>query len=169
VHRYPTSSSTPSRNKLYAYRGVENGYIHHGQFSSSFYNIKEKGTFQKKIVIHQKIPCFVVTDDWNTYSNGYGGTKQYEGNTIKKIDSNTLEIVRKLSKVSGAEQTTRLGDYIRVKSVNSPRFAKSKLVFGSSKQCLKEPNEETWTVYWWLKNPASNKSEWVKVATEKMR
>jgi len=168
-HRYPIDNLNSATIKNYSYQGEINGYVHHGQFSNSIYDVIEKNkNFAKKIVIHQKKPCLVLTDDWNRYTNGYGGYKGAKGNKAIKIDDSTVVIERRRFKENGQTQTTRLGDYIRVKSVNSPKFATGKLVLGSSKQCLNNPINETWEVYWWLKNPSTDKFGWVKVAVERI-
>jgi len=156
VHRYPIPMTKSSEHKIYPYRGAIDGYVFHGQYSSSIYNLT-KGYLKKKIVITQKTPCYVVPKNWDKGTNGYGGLAQRKDRKTIRINASTIEVYKPSN---GGTQTTKIGANFRIKSSKDTRIKDAIVLLGSSKQCLKKPNQETWKVYWELKG------NWVLMAQE---
>jgi len=144
--------------------------INHGLYHNDVFPDYKRTGYPKKIVITQKYPCFIVSKDWVKMNPKH--------RSIKKINENTVEII---TEGNGGTQNTGLeGDirrglaipylkyspgkiaasleYKRPKKIDS---SNSKIILGDSFSCLKQDNEETWKVYWGIKN------DWVLMAEEK--
>ena len=157
--------NTKEEDRRYSYTETE--YISHGQYSSSIYNLTDGHDPYKKIVIKQKIPCYVAVKGWDKARSLVPAKfhpKPVQRKHCKAVykGNGVTEIYKWGVDGSGGTQTTRIGKNIRVFDSKKATPSTAELIAGDSFSCLDKPNSETWTVYWFLKG------QWVAMAKEKM-
>ena len=142
--------------------------VFHGLYRNSIFKLTGGKEPQKKIVITQAIPCYIVPKGWDR--------KKWLGRKAKKINNTTVEIIKE---GNGGVQSTLLNGNMRrgfpeqrldYTGKNYGRLvltwpkkidaSNSKIILGDSFSCLKQENKETWRVYWKLNG------EWVLMAEE---
>jgi hypothetical protein len=112
-----------------------------------------------KIVIEQSEPCYAIPKEFGLTKNIRGETIANDIKKAIKLNRHTVEV---LLGYDGAKATTGISDKIRF-GLNDKKQAtedNSIMILGKDLECLKESNEETWRVYWYLKD------EWVLMAEE---
>ncbi len=151
-------------DKSYTYK-----YIHHGQYDASIYSLTN-GIILKKIVIKQKIPCYVAVKGWdkakgfleNAPKERWLWTYQIKNSKAVYKGNGVTEVYKGACGLNGQTNATLISKRIRVLDSKKVIPERVELIAGDSLSCLDEPNEETWTVYWFLKG------KWVAVAKENM-
>jgi len=135
--------------------------ISHGKYDFSKDKEIEVPTLSK-IVIKQSEPCYITPFNFGKLKNIDGSIGINDITKAVKINKYTVEVY---VGYSGGNPTTMLTNKQRVgfkKTVVADLTEKNAVqVLGKDFECLNEPNEETWTVYWYLKD------EWVAMAREK--
>ncbi|ADV46442.1 hypothetical protein [Nitratifractor salsuginis] len=151
---------------------AESMVIYQGLYKNDLYKMTGGGEPKRKIVIRQKIPCYVVPKNWAIAAKGpFKGNRKF-GRRTEKIDSHTVAVYKEGN--GGLQNTTLTGQHRRglidmklsggtLTDITPKKLNKSNstIILGDNLSCLNKPNEETWNVYWKLNG------KWVHMAREK--
>jgi len=136
-------------------------WVNHGRYNLT--KDKEIGVaVLAKIVVTQSEPCYAVPKDFGFTRNISGETVPNEIKQAVKLKKDSVEISLGYA---GGRSITGITKEIRFGLYNDKQATEenSRIILGKDLDCLTEPNEEIWEVYWKLKG------KWVLMAEESFK
>ena len=160
---YTTIKGTPMFGNRIRRSNTREMYI----ITNSYTRDLEKGVVKgvRKIIITQKNPCFIIPRDPKKDYMDYSYLDKIENIEIKGKNK-IVVYIQNGGNMPGLTARDRRDFKVRKRYFREviPKTidkTNSKIILGNSFECLKEPNEETWELFFKLKG------KWVQMAEEK--